>query len=241
MTAPTSGHDLDALRVAVARIEAGGSPHRPPRPSPDLTQSGDGHLGDTPGRPDDDPCDGPDNDGARHGGAGDGRGGTRSDAARDPHEVARAIVLRQLGNAPKTRAQLQAKLIERGCDARIAEQVLQRFTEVGLVDDAAYAETYVHAKQRTRGLSRQALLHELRGKGVPDDTASAVLDRIDEVHEAERARDLVRARLGRLHGLDREAKLRRLSGLLARKGYPAGLAARVVLEEVDAAAEHQRD
>lgn len=241
MTAPTSGHDLDALRAAVARIEAGGSPHRPPRPSPDLTQSGDGHLGATPGRPGDDPRDAAGGDGAGDDGVGDGSGGTRSDVARDPHEVARAIVLRQLGNAPKTRAQLHAKLLQRGCDAHIAEQVLQRFTEVGLVDDAAYAETYVHAKQLTRGLSRQALLHELRGKGVPDDIAADVLDRIDEVHEAERARDLVRARLGRLHGLDREAKLRRLSGLLARKGYSAGLAARVILEEVDAAAEHQRD
>ncbi|MEI2779381.1 MAG: regulatory protein RecX [Tetrasphaera sp.] len=232
MSPATSGPDLDALRAAVARIEAGGSPHRPPGPPPDLTQSGGGHqVG--PALQRDRAVRGDDGDEPDGGGARDG--------ARDPHAFAREIVLRQLANSPKTRAQLRAKLAERGCDPGVAEDVLARMGEVGLVNDAAYAETYVRSKQLTRGLSKQALAHELRGKGVADEIAAAALEEIDDVHEAERARDLVRGRLPRMHGLDREVTLRRLVAMLARKGYPSGLATRVVLEEVDATAEQRRD
>ncbi len=210
---------LDALRAEIGRIEAGGRPHhRPPTPSPDDSPSGDG----TPVRPQSPADDGP-------------------EAARDPHAVARAIVLRQLENSPRTRSELAAKLGERGCDPAVAQEVLDRLTEVGLVDDAAYAEMYVRSKQVTRGLSRQALAHDLRRKGVPDDIASEVLDRVDSAYESERARDLVRARLPRLHGLDRDVQIRRLAGLLTRKGYASGLVTRVVLEELDRSAEHQRD
>ncbi len=155
--------------------------------------------------------------------------------------MARAIVLRQLTGSPKTRAQLASRLAERGCDPQVVAEVLDRFEEVGLVDDAAYAEMFVRSKQRSRGLSRQALAIELRRKGVGADDASRVLDAVDAAGEAQRARALVDARLPRLHGLDRQVQVRRLAGLLARKGYPAGLAAAVVFEALDASPEHARD
>ncbi|MFN8097069.1 MAG: regulatory protein RecX [Dermatophilaceae bacterium] len=214
---------LDALRAAMGSIQAGGRPRpRPPTPSPDATPSDDGTAVARPR----------DRESRQAGGG---------EEARDPHAVARAIVLRQLENSPKTRSQLAAKLAERGCDRAVAEDVLDRLTEVGLIDDAAYAEMYVRSRQVTRGLSRQALAHDLRRKGVAEDIASDVLDRVDPAFEGERARQLVRARLPRLHGLDRDVQIRRLAGLLTRKGYGSGLVMRVVLEELDLSAEHRRD
>lgn len=169
--------------------------------------------------------------------------GPQADAgeSRDPEAVARAIVLRQLANAPKTRRQLETALARRGCDADVAAAVLDRLGEVGLVDDAAYAQMYAHAARSRRGLARRAIAHDLRGKGVADEVAADVLDGVSEAQEAEAARGLVRARLPRLRGMDRDVQVRRLAGLLARKGYPSGIATRVVLEEVDAVAEHRRD
>lgn len=221
--------DLDALRAQIARVQAGsrapGAARREPSRTPE-GRSTEEHMsrpGEGAGSTDDEAAPG------------------SSDAARDPHSLARAIVLRQLENSPKTRRQLEVKLTERGCDPAVAAEVLDRLTQVGLVDDVAYAEMFVRAKQVTRGLSRQALTHELRRKGVADEVAAEVIGGVDSASDAERARDLVRARLPRLLGLQRDVQIRRLSGLLARKGYPSGLVMRVVLEEVDALPEHRRD
>lgn len=159
----------------------------------------------------------------------------------DPYAVARAIVLRQLTNAPKTREQLRQALARKGCPPDVAESVLDRMTEVGLVDDAAYAEMLVRSKQAGAGLARRALAHQLRTKGVDDDTAAAVLDDVDPAQERRRARELVDKRLRTLHGLDVTVQTRRLAGMLARKGYPGDVAYAVIRDALADAPEHRRD
>ena len=93
------------------------------------------------------------------------------DGEPDPHDVARQIVLRQLAMAPRSRQQLRDKLRQRGCADDVAEAVLDRMADVGLVDDEAYAAMLVRSKQTGRGLAARALARELRTKGVDDDTA----------------------------------------------------------------------
>lgn len=159
----------------------------------------------------------------------------------DPHEIARQIVLRQLTQAPRSRAQLEAALARRGCPPEVAAAVLDRMTEVGLVDDTAYAGILVRSQQVGRGLARRALAHELRLKGVDDETAQGALDEIDPAAEEERARELVARRMRSLHGLDAITQTRRLAGMLARKGYPSDLALRVIREALSQAPEHRRD
>ena len=208
--------DLTQLRAAVARIEAGaGAPDVGGVPSADGAPAAEAeHEVD----------------------AASGRA-----AARDLHAVARTIALRQLANTPKTRRQLEAALAKRGCDPEVAASVLDRLTEVGLVDDLAFTEVYVRSKQTSRRLSRSALARELETKGVAKDTVAEVLDRVSDAEEEDRARQLIRSRLTRLDGLDRQVKVRRLAGLLARKGYPSRIAGRVIFDELDAIAEHRRD
>lgn len=159
----------------------------------------------------------------------------------DAHDVARQIVLRQLTNAPKSRAQLEQALAKRDCDPQVAASVLDRLEEVGLVDDEAYAGMLVRSQQAGRGLARRALAQQLRQKGIDDETAEAVLDEVDPAGEEERARALVTKRLRRLHGLDVVVQTRRLAGMLARKGYPSDVSMRVIRESISEAAEHQRD
>ncbi|KAB7744909.1 regulatory protein RecX [Nostocoides sp. F2B08] len=165
----------------------------------------------------------------------------QDDRDADPYAVARAIVLRQLTMSPKSRHQLREKLRQRDCPDDVAEAVLDRLTEVGLVDDAKYAETLVRSKQVTRGLSKRALAHELRTKGVDRDTAGDILDQVSDTEEEDRARSLVEGRLPRLRGLDKDVVVRRLAGLLARKGYPSGLSLRVIREAIDADPAFRRD
>jgi regulatory protein len=155
--------------------------------------------------------------------------------------VARQIVLRQLALAPRSRQQLRDKLRQRGCPDEVAEAVLDRMTEVGLVDDEAYAAMLVRSQQAGRGLAARALARELRTKGVDDETARATLAEIDPEDERERARALVRKKLRTMHGLDATVQTRRLAGMLARKGYPSSMAFAVIREAIADAPEHQRD
>jgi regulatory protein len=159
----------------------------------------------------------------------------------DPYDVARQIVLRQLAMAPKSRTQLRDALRRRNCADDVAEAVLDRMTDVGLVDDEAYAELVVRSQRAGRGLARQALAAELRTRGVDDDTARAALDAVDPQDERDRAAQLVAKKLRSMHGLEATVQARRLAGMLARKGYPADLARSVIREAMAAAPEHRRD
>jgi regulatory protein len=143
-------------------------------------------------------------------------------------------VLRRLTAAPRSRAQLEADLAARDVPDEVAQRVLDRFTEVGLVDDAAFAESWVRSRHAGRGLSRRALRHELRQKGVDDETAGAAVEGIGPDQEAAAAAALVARRLPATRGLPYEARVRRLAGLLARKGYPGGMSLQVVRDALAA-------
>ena len=163
------------------------------------------------------------------------------DGEPEPHDVARQIVLRQLAMAPRTRKQLRDKLRQRACPDDVAEAVLDRMTEVGLVDDKAYAGMLIRSQQASRGLARRALARELRTKGVDDETAREALAQVRPEGERDQAARLVAKKLRTMHGLDATVQMRRLAGMLARKGYPADLSMQVVREAVRQAPEHQRD
>jgi regulatory protein len=154
----------------------------------------------------------------------------------DPESVARGICLRALTGAPKTRQQLADLLADRGVPEDAADGVLDRFTEVGLIDDAAFARAWVSSRQSGRGLARRALRAELRAKGVDDDVAATAVESVDDDDERETARRLVDRRLRSMARLDRATATRRLMGMLARKGYSGGLAAGVVRDALDAGA-----
>ena len=108
------------------------------------------------------------------------------------------------------------------CPTRSPTRLLDRFEEVGLVDDQAFARAWVQSRQPGKGLARRALAQELRRKGVDDEVARAALDEVDPDDEVEAARQLVRRKLRTVGRLERDMAVRRLTGMLARKGYPAG-------------------
>jgi regulatory protein len=151
----------------------------------------------------------------------------------DPESVARGLCLRALTGAPKTRQQLADLLAARGVPDDAAETVLDRLTEVDLIDDAAFARAWVSSRQAGRGLARRALSAELRAKGIEPEVAAEAVSEVDEEDERAAARRLVARRIGGMRRLDRATTTRRLMGMLARKGYNGGLAAAVVREALD--------
>ncbi len=152
------------------------------------------------------------------------------DEPGDPVAVAKSICLRLLTGSTRTRADLERALRRRGIADDVAGAVLDRLTEVGLIDDAAYAEAFVASRHRDRGLGRSALRAELRRKGVDPAIAEDAAAGIDDEAERRRAAELVVKRLDSAMFAGPETAKRRLLGYLARRGYPPGLAIDVVDE-----------
>lgn len=153
-----------------------------------------------------------------------------NDHPGDPEAVARSIVLRRLTARAHTRSELERALARKQVPGDAAATVLDRMQEVGLVDDAAFAEAWVESRQQRRHLSRAALRRELTRKGVDADQADAALSVVDADDEYVAALDLAKRKLRTMAGLDAVATRRRLAGALGRRGFGAGLCWRVVTE-----------
>jgi regulatory protein len=157
----------------------------------------------------------------------------------DHEAVARKILLDALTGAARSRKELADKLAKKEVPPAIAAQLLDRFEEVGLIDDAAFARIWIASRQPGKGLASRALAHELRRKGIDDEVAREALDEIDPDDEREVARRLVQRKLRSMRGLAPEVATRRLVGMLARKGHGPGVAYAVVKEELAFA--HEED
>lgn len=153
----------------------------------------------------------------------------------DPAAKAREICYRLLAARARTRQELEDALRRKEIPEDVAQAVLGKFAAIGLIDDSAFAESWVRARHTHQGLGRRALATELRRKGVADELVAEAVDAVDGEAEEDRARQLVRKKLRTMGGLEEQVKIRRLVGMLARKGYAEGMAFRVVRDELRSA------
>src|SRR6476469_2716264 len=163
-----------------------------------------------------------------------------SEASRE--EQARNLCLRLLTARARTRSELEGQLTKRGFPDEVSNRVLDRLAQVGLVDDADFAEQWVSSRRTNAGKGKRALAAELRTKGVDNDVITAALAGIDAEAERERAEQLVRDKLRREKlGDDDDTKVaRRLVGMLARRGYNQTMAFDVVKDELASERERRR-
>jgi regulatory protein len=151
------------------------------------------------------------------------------------------LCLRLLTARARTRAELAAQLIKRGYPDDVSARVLDRLTDVGLVDDEDFAEQWVRSRRVNAGKGRRALASELRTKGIDDEVIAAALEDIDSDAERSRAEQLVADKLRRerlTDDTDDVKVARRLVGMLARRGYGQSMAFDVV--KVALASERER-
>jgi regulatory protein len=168
--------------------------------------------------------------------SGSGEAGASGDKARDvldPEARAREICLRLLTAAPRTRSQLAQAMHRGGVPAEAAEAILVRFTDAGLIDDAAFARAWVESRHHSRGLSRRSLSAELRRNGVRNEEIRAAVDALDPAQEVATARRLVERKLASSRGRPPETRARQAASMLARKGYPPGLVFRLIKEVME--------
>ncbi|WP_308015515.1 regulatory protein RecX [Pseudonocardia sp. ICBG1293] len=231
--ADTATHSGTATGRATDRVveTAAGGPA-------DTLSGGPGGTGRGPGGPGGTPR-GRRRDGGRGGGRRRGEDATPRDETPQEQETrARDICLRLLTDRARTVKELGDALRRKEIPDEVARRVLDRFDEVGLVDDEAFAEQWVRSRHRHRGLGKRAIALELHRKGVDREIADEALTGIDDDSERDRARELVVRRLRSLpvgSREERQSSARKLVGMLARKGYGPGVAYGVVKEEIAAA------
>jgi len=155
-------------------------------------------------------------------------------SADDVHSQARNIVLNQLNFMPRSRKELETALAKRHIEPDVAKSVLDRFEEIGMVDDAAYAELLIRSRCNTKRVSRSVLRQQLRQKGVDQVIIEEALLVVSDADELRMATELVERKARAMSRLEPEVRKRRLFGLLARKGYNTSIALRVI-QDLEAA------
>jgi len=167
-----------------------------------------------------------------------GRDGDFPSPEPDPYSVTREMALKALDRRAYGRAELGSYLQRKGAADEVIERVLDRFEQVGLLDDAAFANQWVESRHRGRKLPRRALVAELRRKGLDDDVIAGAVAAIDHDAEADAALQLATAKARALAGQPYDVALRRLVGTLGRRGFSGDLAWRtakqVLAERPDA-------
>ena len=147
-------------------------------------------------------------------------------------DAAKQVLLRRLSHAPRTRKELAKDLKEKDISDEVANLALDRFEEVGLINDQVLASNYVSSQHERKGLGKNALRQQLRAKGVSDDVALDALSQISDDQEFQAAFALACKKIRSLQKDDAKTQLRKIVGGLARKGYSSNLAFRVAKEVI---------
>jgi regulatory protein len=154
-------------------------------------------------------------------------GQAMSDAAlaalreRDQRQQALDGALRLLSQSPRSEREIRQRLRRRGIDADAVDAAVARMRELGYLDDAAFAKSYVDSRQAATPRSRRSLAFELGRRGIDKAAAAAALASVSDLDAAYAAAS---RRLRALAGLDRQTFARRLGAFLAGRGFGYGVA-----------------
>ncbi|HSD48351.1 MAG TPA: regulatory protein RecX [Actinomycetota bacterium] len=144
----------------------------------------------------------------------DDRRGRRPKHPLDCHERA----LRLLSVRPRSRRELELRLLRAGFDPGEVSGELDRLEVVGLIDDERFAREFAEHQFVTRRAGRRAVASGLAAKGVDRQAVERALAEAAG-DDAERADNLARSRVGRLRGLAPERAFARLVSFLVRRGH----------------------
>lgn len=160
-----------------------------------------------------------------------------------PEEESKAPIrqraLRLLDSRGRSRHELRQRLAENeDFSARLIEEVLDDLTRAKLIDDHQFADDWVRQRAGRRGKSRRALSRELREKGISADIREEALDQISDSQEADTARRLAEKKAATIRTVpedyaQRQKDLRRIVGVLARRGFSGEVAMPIARQALD--------
>lgn len=135
---------------------------------------------------------------------------------------ARNAALRLLAVRSRSRGEMRDRLRRKEFARDVVDSVIERLVNVGLLDDAKFAESLVRDRIRAGTRGTTAILAELRRRHVPADTARAAVDAVfaDEDVAEETLSIAAAEKWLRTHPDDDvRRRRRRLAASLARRGF----------------------
>jgi len=130
----------------------------------------------------------------------------------------------------KSKGELLAHLKSRGVEEDIAQAVIFRLQESGLINDREFALAWATSRHGHKKLSKRIIAGELRQKGVTQEQIDEALDGINDESEYRMAFDLGFKKYNTMSRLAPDVQIRRIQSLLARKGFGFPIITRVLRE-----------
>lgn len=138
-------------------------------------------------------------------------------------EEIRQALLKNITRGSKSSGQLRTAMLAKEYPSELVDQLIERLTEVGLIDDFRMAKDLVDSQLSRKAVAKSALARTLREKGFAKDAIDAALVGIDSDSELEAAKKVAETRIRQLMKLEPDVRSRRLAGFLSRKGYSSSV------------------
>ena len=152
------------------------------------------------------------------------------DQDADPYELAHTIALNALVTRAKSKGELLAHLKKRGVADDVANAIIYRLQEAGLINDAEFAKAWTQSRHSAKKLSKRMIAGELRTRGVDQLSIDTALNEIDGEDEYRMAFSLAMKKYSTMSRLDTEVQIRGIQSLLQRKGFGFDVIGRVIRE-----------
>lgn len=150
----------------------------------------------------------------------------------------RTRALRLLDERARSRHELRERLIKLEFPEAVVDAVLDDLTGVGLINDEVFASEWVRQRHARRGKSARALNQELIQKGISSSIRAQALEQIDQEDEEDTAWKLAVKKAKSIKAVpedraERDKVLRRIVGVLARRGFNGGMSLNLARRALD--------
>lgn len=169
---------------------------------------------------------------------GEAEGGLFDREAEEAKSKVRSRALGLLDQRSRSRQELYNRLVQAEFAPEVVDEVLDDLAHAGLINDVAFAAEWVRQRHKRRGKSRSVLDRELREKGVSQEDRDEALSQIDAADEEAMARALAEKKARSVKSVpadrkEREKALRRIVGVLARRGFNEGMSLNIAISALE--------
>ncbi len=120
----------------------------------------------------------------------------------------------------RTRSELDQRLLKKGYPIKVVEKVIEKMSQLGLIDDSRFADAFIASKIAAKPIGRRELERGLREKGISKEAAqTAVLQVSDEDTQLELAMKAARTKMRSLRRFEPRKRQEKIVAFLARRGF----------------------
>jgi regulatory protein len=144
----------------------------------------------------------------------------------DEQEVAYQRALKFISHRIRTEDEIRRNLNKHKIPSEVIESVIKRLTRSDLINDVHFARSWVENRNEFRPRAHRILSYELRKKGVAENVILEILE--STIPDEELALKAAQKQAHRYKELEWPEFRKKLSGYLARRGFPYNIISLVV-------------